>query len=37
MAVLLVGLVLFLGIHSVAIVAPRACDAWVKCLGATPG
>ena len=36
MAVLLTGLVLFLGIHSVAIVAPRARDAWVQRLGEMP-
>ncbi len=36
MTVLLVGLLLFLGIHSVAIVAPRARDAWVQRLGEMP-
>jgi uncharacterized membrane protein len=36
MTVLLLGLVLFLGIHSVAIVAPRARDAWVQRLGEMP-
>jgi uncharacterized membrane protein len=36
MTILLLGLVLFLGIHSVAIVAPRARDAWVQRLGEMP-
>ncbi len=36
MTMLLLGLVLFLGIHSVAIVAPRARDAWVQRLGEMP-
>lgn len=36
MTVLLVGLLLFLGIHSVAIVAPRARGAWVQRLGEMP-
>jgi uncharacterized membrane protein len=36
MAVLMWGLVLFLGIHSVAIVAPRARDVWVQRLGEMP-
>jgi uncharacterized membrane protein len=36
MVVLLVGLVLFLGTHSVSIVAPRARDAWEKRLGEMP-
>ena len=36
MTMLLVGLLLFLGIHSVAIVAPRARDAWAHRLGEMP-
>lgn len=36
MAVLLLGLVLFLGVHSVAIVAPLARDAWAQRLGEMP-
>ncbi len=36
MAVLLLGLVLFLGVHSVAIVAPRARDRWAQRLGEGP-
>lgn len=36
MAVLWLGLVLFLGIHAVAIVAPLAREAWVQRLGELP-
>ncbi len=36
MAMLLLGLVLFLGIHSVSIVAPRARNAWVVRIGEMP-
>lgn len=36
MTVLLLGLVLFLGIHSVAIVAPQTRNAWVQRLGEMP-
>lgn len=36
MTMLLLGLVLFLGIHSVAIVAPRARDVWAQRLGVLP-
>jgi uncharacterized membrane protein len=34
MQLLIIGLVLFLGIHSVSIVAPRRRDAWVASMGA---
>lgn len=36
MTVLLLGLVLFLGVHSVAIVAPGVRDAWAQRLGEMP-
>ena len=36
LTVLLLGLVLFLGVHSVAIVAPGVRDAWAQRLGEMP-